>query len=67
MVSWFRLFHLRWLKFGRDFNVDAVEIARGSQVTFGLIDPKDPTFEFYLEHGLLRTVSQRVSRSCPRR
>lgn len=49
MVSWFRSFHLRWSKFAREFDADAVEIARGSQVTFGLIDPKDPTFEFDLD------------------
>jgi hypothetical protein len=34
----------------KEFEANAVETARGSQVTFSLIDPKDPTFEFDLEH-----------------
>jgi hypothetical protein len=34
----------------KEFDKNAVETVRGSQITFSLIDPKDPTFEFDLEH-----------------
>jgi hypothetical protein len=38
----------------KEFYANAVETSRGSQVTlqvtFGLIDPKDATFEFDLKH-----------------
>jgi hypothetical protein len=50
MVSWFRSFQLRWINFVKEFDANAVETARGLQVAFGLINPKDATFEFDLKH-----------------
>ena len=49
MVSWFRSFHLRWNKIAKTFGSSAVEAARGSQVTFGLLSIRSSTFDDELE------------------